>query len=130
MTLLKKIKIWIIVFLFGGVALAAVSLPDLPVEIPVDFVELESDILKTQTNHIKKNDRYLQIKKTVIGNSTYQVTEYLGPRGTGYQVIATKREGDNILKKSWGEGAEAIDRSYDWKIIKTIIASTTDEEIK
>lgn len=79
--------------------------------------DLDTDIKAAQTEHIKGNSKYLQVKKTVKDGMTYWVDEYVTPSGeAGYQVYVQKPNGSI---RSFGEGPEAIDRSFEWTPVLT-----------
>ena len=84
-----------------------------------DTTDMESRISDEQ--EAQKADKYVQVKPTVDGDVVKEVHEYVTPRGDiGYQAFAKCTVGGVDYFKSFGSGAEALDRGHDWREFKSI----------
>jgi hypothetical protein len=81
--------------------------------LPLEVENLATDLIAAEVTVDIKKENYKQVLKTVDKDSGYEywVDEYVAPTGKGYQVYLKKPDGSI---KSFGEGVEAIDRSFDW----------------
>ena len=74
-----------------------------------------NQIKTEQENYFKTNGKYKQQTEKTVGNITQAMSEYTAPdRQKGYQVYETDKRADGVYIRSYGEGGEAKDRSYDW----------------
>ena len=86
-------------------------------------VDTIQNIEVSQDSYYQVNGKYQKSEGT-----DYSVGEYVSLKGAGYQITFTKEENGFVWFKSEGYGPEAVERTYDWKILREIpvnIASTT-----
>ena len=120
--ILKKFKIWIIAFIFGGAVLASglggedeISIYNLSTE-EKDKIQAEvSSIDVIAGDCVSKKTKCKQIKKYEKDGNKYETHEYKTPKGdTGYQTFIYKTVGEKEYVKSIGYGVEADGRTFDW----------------
>lgn len=87
---------------FGCVRLGGVSVAD----------TVSSTLVTAQKSYYSTYGKYKFVPPTTTNGISYKVHEYLCPDGTkGYQIWLEKLDGS---KRSFGEGCEAKNWSYDW----------------
>lgn len=52
------------------------------------------------------------------------VHEYTSPAGNGYQIFEEEMRADGLYRRSYGLGGEAIERTFNWKLVEPIATST------
>lgn len=79
--------------------------------------------LKTETVPVKADGSFTQYAKNEWKPNT-RVIEYKTDKEAGYQVLEYELRVDGTYMRSYGEGPEAQERSYDWVKISDFATST------
>jgi len=79
--------------------------------------------LKTEVVPIKEDGSYTQYAKDEWKPNT-RVIEYKTDKEAGYQVLEYDLRVDGTYMRSYGEGPEAVERSFDWIKISDFATST------
>lgn len=109
---MKKILTY---FLGGTLLLGAGSMT-----IESNRIAIEQELVKSQSG------KYLQYKINEYREGI-QIDEYVAPTGSGYQVYEKEERKDGIYIRSYGEGPEKEQRSFNWKLFQEL--STTTKQI-
>lgn len=82
----------------------------IPTDKKVSFIK-ETEILMES----KKVDKYRHIKRAVVADVDFEVTEYVAPgEEVGYQIIIHKESEGMKYTMSRGYGVESKSRTWDW----------------
>lgn len=91
------------------------------VEAPITINTKPVDVLEVVP--MKQDGKYTQFSKDEWKANTI-VNEYESEDGKGYQVIEWEARADGSYIRSYGEGPEAVQRSYDWVKVDGVATST------
>lgn len=113
------IKYTLPVLLAASVSLTALAFGNIKRDVPLDTrpTELKESVPK------RVDGKYTQFEKDEWKPNT-RVIEYEKEGIPGYQVLEYELRQDGTFMRSYGEGPEAQERSYDWVKISDFATST------
>jgi hypothetical protein len=79
--------------------------------------------LKTEVVPLKEDGTYTQYAKDEWKPDT-RVIEYKTDKEVGYQILEYELRAEGTFMRSYGEGPEAVERSFDWVKISDTATST------
>jgi hypothetical protein len=105
---------------FGVMALS--KKPD-PVMGGITITNARNDIIQVVEQDGQRG-KFKHYPKGVLGENIY-VHEYVAPDGIGYQIFEQEMREDGLYERSYGEGVQSKERSYDWRLIEPIKIATS-----
>ena len=92
-------------------------------------IEIIDEIKTAEADYLSISNKYKAFPLETFGIYTREADEFVNSKGeTGYQIKLKKTETGHYWEKSEGVGLNAIQNTYDWKIIGDVppgIASST-----
>lgn len=114
---MRLIKYVIPSVIAGTLTLGALALADEKVVLSTKPIDITAEVPK------KADGTYRQYSKGEWLPDT-RVIEYQTDKDVGYQVIQYELRADGTYLRSFGEGPEALERSFDWVKISEFATST------